>query len=262
MRRMGHAVPDDVAYVESAGASTQSKARFASLFTPDYLRDTLALFGSFFFCLMVNYVLIQVVVPMLTGVGFTQPQASRALLWSNLGGVTGAILGALMIQRLGSRLTMLGMSAGAIVCSLVMAGLPLDPKDTLLLMVMFALTGGLLNAVQTTMYTLGGQCLSDRHPQHRRRNGGRRRPHRQRARGVRGQLGARSRRAVRLLHVVGGADGAGARVARRSTPPRAAQRDRWSASDGVNALVSASLVRVTVFGLQCRFVHRGLDRRP
>ena len=154
MRRMGHAVPDDVAYVESAGATTQSKSRFASLFTPDFSRDTFALFGSFFFCLMVNYVLIQVVVPMLTGVGFTQPAASRALLWSNLGGVTGAIVGALMIQRLGSRLTMLGMSAGAIVCSLIMAGLPLDPNDTLLLMVMFALTGGLLNAVQTTMYTL------------------------------------------------------------------------------------------------------------
>jgi MFS transporter, AAHS family, 4-hydroxybenzoate transporter len=154
MRRMGHAVPDDVSYVESGGASTQSKARFASLFTPDYLRDTLALFGSFFFCLMVNYVLIQVVVPMLTGVGFTQPAASRALLWSNLGGVTGAILGALLIQRLGSRLTMLGMSAGAIVCSMIMAGLPLDPNNTLLLMVMFALTGGLLNAVQTTMYAL------------------------------------------------------------------------------------------------------------
>jgi AAHS family 4-hydroxybenzoate transporter-like MFS transporter len=154
MRRMGHTVPDDVAYVESAGATSQSKGRFASLFTPDFSRDTFALFGSFFFCLMVNYVLIQVVVPMLTGVGFTQPQASRALLWSNLGGVTGAIVGALMIQRLGSRLTMLGMSAGAIVCSLIMAGLPLDPNDTFLLMVMFALTGGLLNAVQTTMYAL------------------------------------------------------------------------------------------------------------
>ncbi len=130
------------------------RASFGKLFTPDFSRDTFALFGSFFFCLMVNYVLIQVVVPMLTGVGFTQPQASRALLWSNLGGVTGAILGALMIQRLGSRLTMLGMSAAAIACSLVMAGLPLDPTDTLLLMVMFALTGGLLNAVQTTMYAL------------------------------------------------------------------------------------------------------------
>jgi AAHS family 4-hydroxybenzoate transporter-like MFS transporter len=154
MRRMGHDVPKDVAYVESIGATSQSEGKFGKLFTLDFRRDTFALFGSFFFCLMVNYVLIQVVVPMLTGVGFTQPQASRALLWSNLGGVAGAIIGALMIQRLGSRLTMLGMSAGAIACSLVLAGLPLDPTDTFMLMVMFALTGGLLNAVQTTMYAL------------------------------------------------------------------------------------------------------------
>jgi AAHS family 4-hydroxybenzoate transporter-like MFS transporter len=154
MRRMGHEVPNDVAYMETTGATSQAEGKFGKLFTLDFRRDTFALFGSFFFCLMVNYVLIQVVVPMLTGVGFTQPQASRALLWSNLGGVAGAIFGALMIQRLGSRLTMLGMSAGAIVCSLVMAGLPLNPADTFLLMVMFALTGGLLNAVQTTMYAL------------------------------------------------------------------------------------------------------------
>ena len=35
MRRMGHNVPDDVAYVESAGATPQSKAKFGSLFAPD-----------------------------------------------------------------------------------------------------------------------------------------------------------------------------------------------------------------------------------
>ena len=184
MRRMGHAVPDDVSYEESGGASTQSKARFASLFTPAYLRDTLALFGSFFFCLMVNYVLIQVVVPMLTGVGFTQPAASRALLWSNLGGVTGAIVGALMIQRLGSRLTMLGMSVGAIACSLVMAGLPLDPSDTLPPDGDVCVDWRSPQRRADDDVRAGGQRLSDRHPQHRRRNGGRRRPHRQRARGV------------------------------------------------------------------------------
>ena len=33
---------------------------------------------------------------MLTGVGFSQPAASRALVWSNFGGVAGAIIGALM----------------------------------------------------------------------------------------------------------------------------------------------------------------------
>ena len=105
---------------------------------------------------MVNYVVILLLPAMLTAddVGFTQPAASRALAMSNYGGVAGAVLGALVIQRLGSRVTMLGMSVGAIVCALVLTGTRIDPSDTVFLMVMLLLTGGLLNAVQTTMYAL------------------------------------------------------------------------------------------------------------
>jgi AAHS family 4-hydroxybenzoate transporter-like MFS transporter len=157
MRRIGHDIPHDVEYTEAAASGTPAKsASIGSLFSPAFLRDTLALCASFFFCLMVNYVVILLLPAMLTAqeVGFTQPAASRALAMSNYGGVAGAILGALVIQRMGSRFTMLGMSALAIVSALVLAGTPLDPTDTVFLMVMLLLTGGLLNAVQTTMYAL------------------------------------------------------------------------------------------------------------
>ena len=104
---------------------------------------------------MVNYVAIQLVPSMLRDAGkFTPAAAAGGLQWVNVGGVIGAVLGALVIQRLGSRLTMLGMSAAAIVCSMVMAGMRLDPTDAMGLMLMFLVTGGLLNAVQTTMYAL------------------------------------------------------------------------------------------------------------
>ena len=115
---------------------------------------TIALCASFFFGLMVNYVAIQLVPAMLAGAGFSQPSANRGLTMVNIGGVIGAVLGALLIQRIGSRVTMVGMSALAIVCSLVMVGIPLNPMDTFMLMTMFLITGGLLNAVQTTMYAL------------------------------------------------------------------------------------------------------------
>jgi AAHS family 4-hydroxybenzoate transporter-like MFS transporter len=161
MRRIGHNVPDDVEYTEASAATAsaaapQKSASIGSLFGPTFIRDTLALCASFFFCLMVNYVVILLLPAMLTGkeIGFTQPAASRALAMSNYGGVAGAVLGALVIQRLGSRITMLGMSVAAIVCALVLTGTALDPNDTLFLMVMLLLTGGLLNAVQTTMYAL------------------------------------------------------------------------------------------------------------
>jgi MFS transporter, AAHS family, 4-hydroxybenzoate transporter len=155
MRRMGHDVPVDAEYTEAvAGGAPMTSV--SSLFSRSFARDTLALCASFFFCLMVNYVVILLLPAMLTAddVGFTQPAASRALAMSNYGGVAGAILGALAIQRMGSRVTMLGMSAAAIVCALVLAGARIDPSDTMFLMVMLLLTGGLLNAVQTTMYAL------------------------------------------------------------------------------------------------------------
>jgi len=156
MRRMGHTVPDDVAYVEAASARTSTKkATIGDLFAPALRRDTVGLFLSFFFCLMVNYVAIQLVPSMLRDSGkFTPAAATSGLQWVNIGGVIGAILGALAIQRIGSRTTMLGMCAAAVVCSMIMSAMRLDPMDTFALMAMFLVTGGLLNAVQTTMYAL------------------------------------------------------------------------------------------------------------
>ncbi|HZI79532.1 MAG TPA: MFS transporter [Vicinamibacterales bacterium] len=157
LRRMGHDVPADATFVEARATAEapQAKPSIGELFTPRFARDTTGLFGSFFFCLMVNYVAIQLVPSMLRDAGkFTPAAAAGGLQWVNIGGVVGAILGALVIQRFGSRLTMLGMSAAAIVCSMIMAGMRLDPTDAMGLMLMFLVTGGLLNAVQTTMYAL------------------------------------------------------------------------------------------------------------
>ncbi len=157
MRRMGHTIPDNVAYVEAAagGGRGGGKATIWDLFAPQYLRDTLGLFGSFFFCLMANYVVIQLLTSTLRDQGgFTPAAAPSGLQWVNLGGVAGAVLGALVIQRIGSRATMLGMSVAAIVFSVVLARLNIDPNNTFTLLALLLVTGGLLNAVQTTMYAL------------------------------------------------------------------------------------------------------------
>jgi AAHS family 4-hydroxybenzoate transporter-like MFS transporter len=159
MRKIGHDLPDDAVFVDTPAAGEKTapaqKPTIGDLFAPRFLRDTTGLFGSFFFCLMVNYVAIQLVPSMLRdNGGFTPAAAAGGLQWVNVGGVIGAVVGALVIQRLGSRITMLGMSVIAVVCSLVMAGMRLDPTDPFALMGMFLITGGLLNAVQTTMYAL------------------------------------------------------------------------------------------------------------
>ena len=162
MRRIGHDLPDNVEYVEAATAGVpQGRASIGTLFGPHYLRDTLALSASFFFCLLVNYLVILLLPAVLQSPdnGFSQPEASRALRDSNFGGVAGAIFGAMLIQRFGSRVTMLGMSALAVVCGFILAGADLSPQNGLFLMGMLILTGGLLNGVQTTMYALAAHVF-------------------------------------------------------------------------------------------------------
>ena len=156
LRRLGHDVGPSSAFVARSGAADQVRSRgsVGELFAPALRRDTLGLCGAFFFCLLAIYVGFSWIVAMLTAAGFPQVDASNALAAFNFGGVGGAILGALLIQRLGSRVTLLGMSALAVASAFGMAGMPLQPPMTPVMLAMFTLTGGLLNAVQTTMYAL------------------------------------------------------------------------------------------------------------
>ena len=112
LRRLGHNVPADASFVEAGTSQTvKTHASLRDLFVPDFRMDTVGLFGAFFFCLLANYIGILLIPVMLTGAGFQQAFASNALAAWNFGGVGGAIIGALIIQRLGSRITMLSLSA-------------------------------------------------------------------------------------------------------------------------------------------------------
>ena len=91
---------------------------------------------------------------LLTSAGFDVAMANYGLTAFNLGGVVGAIAGAMAFARLGSRLTMLAMTAGAIGGCLLLASVPVGEQSTLAVLVMLAWTGGLINAVQSTMYAL------------------------------------------------------------------------------------------------------------
>src|SRR6266850_1949718 len=90
----------------------------------------------------------------LVGAGFDVGTASYGLTAFNIGGVVGAILGAVVIMRLGSRVTMLVMAAGAIAGAIVLALMPIGPESAGAVLAMLGWTGGLINAVQTTMYAL------------------------------------------------------------------------------------------------------------
>jgi AAHS family 4-hydroxybenzoate transporter-like MFS transporter len=154
LRRLGHDVPADAVFIDGLEKVAARRASVGDLLAPEYRRDTIALCGSFFFCLLSVYIGTTWVPSMLNATGFDIGTASYGLTAYNFGGVVGAILGAVVIMRLGSRISMLTMAAGAIAGAVVLANMQIGPASAFAVFAMLAWTGGLINAVQTTMYAL------------------------------------------------------------------------------------------------------------
>jgi MFS family permease len=93
MGRLGHAVPGDAVFIDGREKAV-AQASVGQLFVPEFRRDTLALCGSFFFCLLSVYMGTNWVPQMLTRTGFDVGTASWGLTAFNFGGVAGAIIGA------------------------------------------------------------------------------------------------------------------------------------------------------------------------
>ena len=154
LRRMGHRLGDD-RDIAAADAPAMARTPASALFQPDLRRDTIALWGSFVSCLLAVYLGFSWLPSLLAGAGFSPSVASSGITAFNLGGVVGAIGGGLAFERIGSRAAMLTMTAGAIAGAAALSTMTLDPgMPYLRLFVLLTLSGGLINAVQTTMYAL------------------------------------------------------------------------------------------------------------
>jgi MFS transporter, AAHS family, 4-hydroxybenzoate transporter len=154
LRRMGYAIADDVRIGDLAERAPL-RAPIASLFQQDLRRDTLALWGSFMSCLLAVYLGFSWLPSVLTAGGFAPAVASNGITAFNLGGVVGAIAGGLAFSRVGSRAAMLAMAAGAIAGAIALSLMTIEAGMARLpLFALLTLTGGLINAVQTTMYAL------------------------------------------------------------------------------------------------------------
>jgi AAHS family 4-hydroxybenzoate transporter-like MFS transporter len=151
--RLGHALPIETTFVDPTERAV-SRPSAGALFVPEFRRDTLALCASFFFCLLSVYIGTNWVPSLLAGANFGTEIAGYGLTVFNLGGVVGAVLGAVIISRRGSRVTMLAMAAGAIAGGLILGSVPISTRSAASVLVLLAWTGGLINAVQTTMYAL------------------------------------------------------------------------------------------------------------
>ncbi len=155
LRRLGHTVDADATFTDLPRRASSSQAdTMFRLFSKEFRRDTFALCSAFFFCLLVIYLALQLLVTALKGSGFDQQQASDILGWWNIGGIGGAIVGALIIQRMGSRTTMLALSAIAVLTAFYVTSLPIHPSHRITLLLICFVMGSAINAVQVALYAL------------------------------------------------------------------------------------------------------------
>lgn len=155
LRRMGHTLEQSSVFADDSPGIARH-GRVADLFTDGYARDTILLWLAFFSCLVAIYLGFNWLPSVVSGAGLGRVSSLSVGLF-NLGGVAGALGGGALITRYGSRWTMLAMAAGAVAGCVFLSRLRLDPDMsvfTLLAGLTFA--GGLINALQSTLYALAG----------------------------------------------------------------------------------------------------------
>lgn len=152
--RMGYDVPSNAVYVDTEERAAE-RPSVRELLAPEFRRDTIALWVAFFACLHTFYMSVNWIPSMLTGAGLSPAFGSAGIMAFNLGGVVGAIAGAVAMPRFGSKAIMLGMGAGTVIGALILSTINIGPAfDTTRLFGLLLLTGGLLNALQITLYAL------------------------------------------------------------------------------------------------------------
>ena len=154
LARMGHPTPADATFADPI-EQTAERPSIRALLQPALRRDTVALFAAFFSCLLAVYLGFSWLTSLLTGAGLSPATANTGITAFNIGGVVGALAGSLVIGGMGSRVPMLIMTAGAAAGAIGLSLMRIDASQPVLpILAMLTITGGLINAVQVTMYAL------------------------------------------------------------------------------------------------------------
>ena len=154
LRRFGHEIPQHVRFVDLTEVSDSKKPALLAIFSPFYLRDTLILWGAFFFNLFAVYSVFNWAPALMTSMGLDLANASRTVAAYNFGAVIGAIACAWLIGRYGSRISMVLMTLLAAGCAAVLSVLSRTHPNVQDLTIWMALHGLFTNGAQTTLYSL------------------------------------------------------------------------------------------------------------
>lgn len=136
------------------GEGTPVAGRPASIFSPYYLRDTIALWFCFFFCMLGVYSMMYWTPSLLKAVGYDISLSSIGLGAFNLGGVVGAIGIAAIIDRKGSRGPLISVALGGTLAALALAFVLIYIRTPVLVVIGLAAIGVFIAGLQTSLFVL------------------------------------------------------------------------------------------------------------
>ncbi len=155
MARFGNPIDPDKPAVDSLDKPANAKVGVGALFSKEYAVDTAGLWGAMFFTLLSVYGVVVWLPSILGEAHYPGPMTSTGLTYFNIGGIVAAIGGAACFNRFGSKASLAVLAVGAILASLWLYFIPLDPtRSPAALLAALTLQGGFINGVQTTMYAL------------------------------------------------------------------------------------------------------------
>ena len=140
-----------IRFAENATGGAQATG---SIFDPALRRDTIVLWGIFFFCLLAVYSIFNWAPTMLAQAGYGIAAASAGLAAFNLGGVVGALLAAFLIDRLGSRTPMMLMAGGGAATSFLGAWAITHGVQPLGMQAIFVANGACIAGLQVVLFAL------------------------------------------------------------------------------------------------------------
>lgn len=133
---------------------TEGAKATRSIFDPALRRDTIVLWGIFFFCLLAVYSMFNWAPAMLAQAGYGLAAASAGLAAFNMGGVVGALLAAFLIDRMGSRAPMLLMAGGGAATSFLAAWAIAHSVQPLGMQAIFVANGACIAGLQVVLFAL------------------------------------------------------------------------------------------------------------
>lgn len=154
LSRCGISVPEGC---EIMGGDLSAKASLPLrvIFEADVRASTIAVWVAFFFCLLASYTMFSWVPAMLASLGFPVSLTSLGMTAFSAGGVIGGVTGGWLMERLGSKRSVLGLAAGGIVGALLLAGVVQAGADDLaLLAAALVFQGFFMSGLINGVYTL------------------------------------------------------------------------------------------------------------